>query len=334
MRPVRLGILATLISGAFPLLAQMVVPVKSGYLHYIEGAVFIDDKAIPEPITGQFPVVAEGSIIRTGQGRAEVLMNPGVTFRLGENASAQMVMTPFTDTRVQLLKGSSTVQIIERLKDTNLSLTVGEAQIVFDKAGYVRIDAEPAQVFVYSGQANVRLDGKLFLVTSGKMLELAKGASATVHAFDRDQTTALDRWSMRRGEVLAQANANAARSNPGNCFVGSKQPCVPAWTWDPKFGMMVYIPLGRVLCDPWFGICYYNQTGIHEAARPPSFPPPGGSWPSGGGGTPPTSTGYSGTGAVATSNAAAPSAGTGSSAASSGSAGTVGQGTAAGNRGR
>lgn len=332
MKPVSLGILATLvISGAFPLLAQMVAPVKSGYVHYVEGAVFIDDKAIPEPITGQFPAVAEGSIIRTGQGRAEVLMNPGVTFRLGENASAQMVMTPFTDTRVQLLKGSSTVQIIERLKDTNLSLTVGEAQIVFDKAGFMHVDAEPARIIVYTGQANVRLGDKLFVVTDGKVLNFANGASATVQKYDKDQTEALDRWSMRRGEVLAQANAAAAR----NCFLGKD--CGPGWNWNPNYRMMVYIPMGTSLCDPFLGYCFYNPVGIRQARNP--MPPAGGWSPMPGGsmggvGMAPTSTGYSGTGAVATSTAAAPSAGTGSSAASSGSAGTVGQGSAAGNRGR
>jgi hypothetical protein len=335
MKLVRLGILATLlISGSFPLLAQMVAPVRSGYVHYVEGSVFIDDKAIVEPITGQFPAVAEGSLIRTEQGRAEVLMNPGVTFRLGENSSAQMLMTAFADTRVQLLKGSSTVHIIERLKDTNLSLAVGEAQIVFDKAGFMHVDAEPARIKVYTGQANVRLGGKLFVVTSGKALDFANGATATLQGFDKDQTTALDRWSMRRSEVLAQANANAARNGSGsvNCFIG--QPCPPGWTWDPKFGMMVYIPLTKVLCDPFLGFCYYSTRGIQEVAtRPVSLPPAGGdSWNPGR--MAPTSTGYSGTGAVAASTASAPSAGTGSSAASSASGGTVGQGSASGSRGR
>jgi len=312
----------------------MVTPVKSGYVHYVEGAVFIDDKAIPEPITGQFPAVAEGSIIRTGEGRAEVLMNPGVIFRLGENASAQMVMTAFADTRAELLKGSSTLEIIERLKDTNLTLTVGEAQIVFDKAGFMHVDAEPARIKVYAGQANVRLGDKLFVVTAGKVLDFANGASATVQRFDKNQTEALDRWSMRRGEVLAQANASTVRTGGGtNCLVGG-QPCSPGWVWDPRTGMIVYIPLGRSLCNPFFGFCYYSPRGIQEAARRPvSLPPSGGdSWNSGR--MAPTSTGYSGTGAVANSTASAPSAGTGSSAASSASAGTVGQGSASGSRGR
>jgi hypothetical protein len=253
-------------------------------------------------------------------------MNPGVSFLLEEDSSAQMVITAFADTRVELLKGSSTVQIIERLKDTNFSLTVGEAQIVFDKAGFMHVDTQPARIVVYTGQANVRLGGKVFEVTGGKTLDFANGASATVQKFDKDQTEALDRWSMRRGEVLAQANASAAR----NCFIG--QNCGPGWNWNSRFGMMVYIPVGESLCDPFLGYCFYNPLGIRQARTIMSPPPAWAPMPTAStGGVAPTSTGYSGAGAAAHSTAAAPAA---SSSASGSSAGTVGQGTAAGNRGR
>ncbi len=336
MKTARWAILVTLLAiGAYPALAQMIAPVRSGYVHYIEGTVFLDNQLIPEPITGQFPKMEEGSVIRTEQGRAEVLMNPGVTLRLAEDSSARLVMNPFADTRVELIKGSGSVQVIERLKDTNFSLGIGAAQIVFDKAGYVHVDAEPGRIRVYSGQVNVRLDGKLFEVSDGKMLEFANGASAQIQGFDKKQTEALDRWSMRRGEVLAEANAAAVRGGAGsnaNCFIG--QPCTPGWVYNNRYGMMVYIPLGAALCDPYFGVCYYNPQGMIQARRQPPVLTPGAGLPSPNIGAVPTSTGYSGAGAVSNTTLSSPSAGVGSSAGAAASSSSVGQGSAATNRGR
>src|SRR5512147_2244050 len=56
--------------------AQSVISAKSGLIHYTEGDVFLQDKAVE--FTGvKFPEMKNGDILRTADGRAEILLTPG-----------------------------------------------------------------------------------------------------------------------------------------------------------------------------------------------------------------------------------------------------------------
>ena len=76
-----------------------VTPSKSGMVSYIQGAVYADDTLIPDPIVAQFPYMKEGGTLRTTEGRAEVVMNPGLMMRVGENSTLRMITNRFIDTR-------------------------------------------------------------------------------------------------------------------------------------------------------------------------------------------------------------------------------------------
>ena len=98
---------ALLISAAAPAFGQVgsvapVTPAKSGMVSYIQGAVYNDDVLIPDPIVAQFPYMKEGGSLRTAEGRAEAVMNPGLMLRLGENSALRMITSRFIDTRVEL----------------------------------------------------------------------------------------------------------------------------------------------------------------------------------------------------------------------------------------
>src|SRR5438105_10942371 len=85
--------------------AQMVVSVHSGVIHFAEGPVFIDDQPLEQKF-GTFPSIKEGSTLRTEQGRAEILLTPGVFLRIDENTSIRMISSSLMDTRLELLQGS------------------------------------------------------------------------------------------------------------------------------------------------------------------------------------------------------------------------------------
>jgi hypothetical protein len=343
---------------AAPLAAQPVAPSKSGMVSYIEGEVRIDDQIIPDPIVAQFPYMKENGTLRTGEGRAEVQMLPGWAMRLGEHSLLRMVTNRFIDTRVELAEGSAVVQVPEIQKDNSLAMVLGSAVITIAKAGDYHFDASPARLKVFAGEANVKIGSETLFVAGGKMVNLG-GALASVEKFNKEETDALDRWSARRGELAAAANPSSSKQvydtygsgapcystigNPGIMNLNpGPAPCVGTLRWNPWYGMWTYIPYGGLVCDPFWGYCYYNPMRVYSTYYAPP-PPVIYRGPTGfGGGNPgyetaaPTSSGYSGTMANSVSTvASSPTAGVGHAASSSASVAASGGGSAAsGSRGK
>src|SRR5690348_9975179 len=89
--------------------AQTITAAHSGLLHYFEGAVSIDGKAVDYK-PGNFLQVKENSTLKTEQGRAEILLTPGVYLRLGENSEVKMLDTRLLSTRIEFLAGSAILE--------------------------------------------------------------------------------------------------------------------------------------------------------------------------------------------------------------------------------
>jgi hypothetical protein len=318
-----------------------VTPSKSGMVSYIQGAVYNDDALIPDPIVAQFPYIKEGGSLRTAEGRAEVVMNPGVMVRVGENSALRMITNRFIDTRVELTQGAATVQLVEAEKDNSFTLVCKDATVAISKAGFYHFYAQPAAVKVFSGEARVQMGDQTIEVSAGKMLQF-DGGNATVQKFDKESTDSLDNWSGRRGELVSAANASAARNCgnggyanfqrvPTNGYISST-PCQGNWNWNPYYSMWTYIPFMNRYCDPFWGYCYYNPVGAwnYYYQPRPVYTNPGASGTPVARGT--TTTGGSSTvtavGVGTRTVSSAPSFGGGSSVAASGSSGN-GAGAAA-----
>jgi hypothetical protein len=352
MRPAWLsGIsMAVLALGVFPAGAQTVIGAKSGVINWVEGDVFLDEKPyVMQP--SQFGEVKEKMVLRTDEGRAEVLLPPGVFFRLGEKASFKMISNRLIDTRVDLLTGSAVMEIDDMAKDGAVTLVCKDATITLAKAGLYRFDTEPAQVKVFKGSADVLLNGQTTVVGAGKMLVLG-AAVAVAEKFNVADTDSLDRWSHRRAEVLANANVSSAKQAHYGGY-GASNPCygyggmgpynsgtygryaTGTWGYNPYYGFGTYVPCSGTLYSP-YGYRYWSPVAVYRAfyaPRPVYAPTMGG----GGFGSPAayptmgsTSGGYSGT-TSAPSVSASPSAGasSGASAASSAGSSSAGHGSGA-----
>jgi hypothetical protein len=312
--------------------AQPVIAAKAGTIAKAEGKVFLGDQIVEESLT-KFPDIKENGVVRTEEGRAEILLTPGTVLHLGENSSFRLITNRLIDTRLELLTGSAVVDAEQISKDTNLTVICKDATIAVAKAGHYRLDAEPARIKVYEGIADVQLRGQHLEVGSGKMLEFA-GQLALVEKFDRTDTDSLDNWARRRCEIMAMANVSAAKSAYNSYTpVGS----YGMWSWNPYFGLYTYIPGSGRFCDPLYGYCYWSPGTVNRIYYQP---PPSVYTNNGGGGftgpsytaMTPTSGGYSGTmaassGSVSSAPAAAASA---SSAASSAGAASAGHGSGGG----
>jgi hypothetical protein len=312
--------------------AQPVISAKAGTIAKAEGKVYLGDQVVEESLT-KFPDIKENGVVRTEDGRAEILLGPGTVMHLGENSSFRLITNRLIDTRLELLTGSAVVDAEQIPKDTNLTVVCKDATIAVSKAGHYRLDAEPARIKVFEGIADVLIRNEHIAVPAGKMLGLT-GDTASIEKFDRNDTDSLDNWARRRGEVMALANVSAAKS----IYNGYSQvPSGGQWSFNPYFGLYTYIPGSGRFCDSFYGYCYWSPYAVNQLYyQPPAFYNNGGG---GGGYSAPsytgmaaTSSGYSGAMASSSSSvsSAPAAAASSSSAASSAGASSAGHGSAGG----
>jgi FecR protein len=285
MKPLRVLAL-TLVCACLPSFAQQVISAKSGLLSYVEGNVTLNGE--PADFSGvHFSDVKENSVVRTADGRAEVLLTPGVVLRMGENTSLRMISNRLVDTRLELLTGSAVVEADQIAKDTSVTIVCKDGVVTLPKAGLYRFDTEPAQVKVFKGDADVEVAGNTQDVSGGHLLGLSNGA-ATLARFNVDDTDNLDRWSHRRGSYLAMANASAANSLVSSSGVSGiygaggygfggygltgwgMQGCSSAWAYNMYYNMMTYMPCYGSLWSP-YGYRFWSPYTIY---RYNGFAPP------------------------------------------------------------
>jgi hypothetical protein len=331
MRPVWFRILGVAVMALAVLTAsaQPIISAKSGVIAGLEGKVFLDNQVLESSVT-HFPDIKENSVLRTEDGRAEVLLPPGYVLRIGENASLKMLTNRLIDTRVEILAGSGIVEVDENSKDANVVVALKAGAATLTKTGVYRFDSEPARIKVFSGTASVLLGDKTILVPTGHMLSLAEDV-AMVEKFDPGDTDALDHWARRRAEAMAVANVSAAKyvnDNYGKLNQSS-------WGFNPYFGIYTYIPMSGMMCNPYYyDSCYYSPMTVY-----PRFYSPNVYYPSGFGQTGGVNPGYSTMGGTSPGVSSAvsaarpagssPASSAGSTASSSAASSSAGHGSAA-----
>jgi hypothetical protein len=203
---------------AFQARGQAVISTRSGVVHYFEGAVYLNDQPL-EPRLGRFPSMPEGAELRTAEGRAEVLLTPGVFLRIDQNSAIRMVSSSLADSRIELLTGSAMVDSAEPAPGTSVTLTYQDWQVRFPEKGVYRIDAgridsTPGRVWVREGEAEVTnpATGEPVAVERGMDLPLA-AVLVEERSFDlpfNDPSDALSNWSRGRADSISADNQIAA----------------------------------------------------------------------------------------------------------------------------
>jgi hypothetical protein len=265
--------------------AQSVISAHSGVVHYVEGDVAIDGSGI-HPRFGEFPDLKNGQVLATEEGRAEVLLTPGVFLRLAENSSVRMISNSLADTHLQVVSGTALIEASELLAGNAITIECQGVRIALPKKGLYSIDAGTARLRVYEGQALVSLGNEQ--VTARKSHEIAIDSETLADAkFDVKDTDPFYRWNARRAEYIAAANLTSARvesnSNYGSGYAGGSAGA-GAWNWNPYFGMFTFMPASGVYASP-FGSIFYSPGLVNSLYY---FPQSGYRSPSPVGGTPVT----------------------------------------------
>ena len=180
--------------------AQSVISTRSGLINFSEGLVFVDGQP-PAKKFGTFDRLKNGSSLVTGAGRAEVLLTPGTFLRIGENSSIRMVSDNLSDTQVEVLAGSSMLDSEGAAAGSFVKLIFRDSTIQITRPGRYRVDAEPPQLRVYQGEAEVTRNGSTVKIQSSQLLPL--DGAPVVKRFTDGADGLLDVWSDERHSMIA-----------------------------------------------------------------------------------------------------------------------------------
>jgi FecR protein len=225
-----------------------------GTLNYVEGQVAVAGQTVTPHSVGSVQVETN-QVLETGQGRAELLLTPGVFLRIGDNSAVRLVSPGLADTRVELLHGQAVMEVTELFKDNNLWVMMNGASTRLEKEGLYAFDANSRMVRVFDGQASVQQDDHQIDLKKGREIILG-GPWKTAH-FDPKSQAAQDplyAWSNLRSEYVAEASMQSAR----NVFVGGGAYWDgPGWYWNPYWDMYGFIPGDGIWYSP-FGWPFYS----------------------------------------------------------------------------
>jgi len=187
--------------------AQSVISAHAGLIHFFEGAISVDGRAVPA-INGRFAEIPEGSLLNTNEGKAEILLGPVTILWLGPNSAIRMQRNSLADARVELLEGSAVVQSTELPPENAVTLIQKDSQVRLSAHGLYRIDATLSQLTVRSGQAEVTNGRESSVINAPGRVGLSSGLTTPLA---KNEPDGLEQWVQERQRAIAAANLNSAR---------------------------------------------------------------------------------------------------------------------------
>jgi len=253
--------LATVIAVTLPVNAQSVISTHSGVIHFFEGAVYLGDRPL-ESHLGRYPSVPQGEELRTAQGRAEVLLTPGVFLRVGEQSAIRMVRNDLADTQVELRAGSAIVDSGEPNSATSVTLVYKDWRVHVLQKGVYRLNADPPCLWVRQGRAEVFTgpNGQPVSVEGGMSLPLA--AVLVPEQPTAQPNDALNDWANGRSQSISADNAITAQIDQDPASVA---PGFDGFTYFPLLGLPY---TGVVSPSPLYSAYNPYQPGFNSIYLP------------------------------------------------------------------
>ncbi len=244
---------------AVPMWAKTTAPGMPGALNYIEGQASVSGQPVDTKSVGSV-TLQSGDTLATQDGRAEILLTPGVFLRVDKNSAVRMDSPGLANTELTLQQGRAMVEVDDIQKENNIVIREDSANTRLTKKGLYEFNADSNQVLVFDGKAEVMVGDRKVDVGGGHMLTIGDPKMKS-HGFDKNAyEDDFYRWAKLRSSYLAQANVDAAKlyvaGGPG--WYG------PGWYWDPWFASYTWIPGAGVLWSP-FGWGFYSPFAIYSA---------------------------------------------------------------------
>ena len=229
---------------------------QPGTVNYVEGQVKLDGQSITANKIGS-TLVSPGHILQTDDGKAEMLLTPGVFVRLDTHSQVKMISPSISDTRVELLQGRTMLEVAEIEKENHTEVTVGGTSTTVKARGIYEFTASPALARVFEGKAVVEQGSRSDYIHKGEQMALdATNPKLKTRDFNVKKTEVADdlyAWSKLRADYTAQANMSAAANyeDYGPGWYGS------GWYWDPYFEQYSFLLADGFMWDP-FGYGFFS----------------------------------------------------------------------------
>src|ERR1700682_4068867 len=143
-------------SGASSVLlsAQTVRTALPGTVNYVEGQVSIDGKTLNAKQDGN-SVLEANQTLSTGNGKAEMLLSPGVFVRTGNDSEIRMVSPELVDPTIEVVRGEVMVEVDQKSKDAQIGVLEHNATASILKQGLYEFNSDQGKIEVIDGKMKV-----------------------------------------------------------------------------------------------------------------------------------------------------------------------------------
>jgi hypothetical protein len=201
-------------------------------------------------------VAVNGQAVQTRQGRAEVLLTPGVYLRVGENSSVKMENSASGGVKLELLGGQALVEVDQVTPGRRVDIIDQSADAHLERPGIYLFKAGDPVIDVYSGKLRVQDDQRSIELKRGEELRLT-GAPLKAQKFDRTDPGALYAWSAQRAGYSSQVSEWTAEDLLGLDGLASYS---AGWYWSPWYNSWAFIPTKGYILTPFDYGLYAPQT--------------------------------------------------------------------------
>lgn len=243
-------------------------PASPGTVNYIQGQVSIDNQSLGTNADGS-AVLGPDQTLTTENGKAEVLLTPGVFLRVGDNSDVKMISPDLANTQLQLERGEAIVEVAEIHPANDIRIGENGSITRLLKTGLYDFNADESTVHVLRGQALVQDNDQQVKVKGDREVTL-DSPKLKAKSFDEKTYESADelyRWSSLRSSYVAEANIDSAPqyygyAGPtgwyGDGWIGA------GWYWDPWFSCYTFIPGDGIFYSP-FGWGFYSPFFAYDA---------------------------------------------------------------------
>jgi hypothetical protein len=258
-----LGVMFAVAVTALP--QSYTISAKPGAINYIEGEVSIDGQPVgASSLRSTF--LNAGSLLETNDGKAEVLLTPGVFLRVGDHSRVRMLKPSLIETELAVEAGESMIEADQFVKDSHITISMRGGITEIEKTGLYRLNADGApSVGVIEGKAQVSFGEKHTNLGKGK--EVLLSDSLKTQPIDKDRSDELFAWSNIRSQYNASLTYQAAKSaySSGAGFGGGYDAGYygQGWFWSNGFNSWLWMP-GGAFYSP-FGWGFYGPSYVYGA---------------------------------------------------------------------
>lgn len=236
------------------------VSAKPGAVNYIQGEVTVNgDPVWTSNLKSTF--LGPNDVIAVKNGRAEVLLTPGVFLRLGENSQVRMIKPSLVETQLEIMSGESMIEVDDLVPGSGLAVMDHGSSTTLIKTGLYRFSER--SIATLEGKAEVALGDQKVDLKKNKEVQLDSD-KLTARKIDLTKGDDLYAWSNTRAQYNAAATYAGSRQAYDAGGYGYSSFSSPGWYWNSPFSSYMWMPGNGAFYSP-FGWGFYGPGVVQYA---------------------------------------------------------------------